>query len=281
MTNRFRMPSASIALADRPGVPAAERAEIEERFFRGLRLENGTYKTTKAQRLADIDEYVAGLVPRAGPLEVLDVGISSGVTTANLLERLRAENGDLKAMVTDITLFGRIHSAGGFSALSASNGFVLQVSIGSTGRGRPHDPRRSLRRGVADLAIRWSGGIARLLDRSPRNVLLISSALRQQSGVAFHEGSVFHLEESWQSRFWLVRGANILNREYFPERDLKIGVAHLASYVSDSGYLLLNRTADPLPRNDGTLLKKLPGGAWRIEKRFGNGSEVEDLLRPS
>ena len=92
------------------------------------------------------------------------------------------------------------------------------------------------------------------------------------------EASVFDPEPGWLGRFWLVRAANILNKEYFSADRLEAGVRNAMSYVCAGGYLLLNRTADPLPRNDGTLLQRLPDETWVPIKRFGNGSEVEALV---
>ena len=52
---------------------------------------NGTYKYAYANRLDDLNSLVAGLLPSDRPLRLMDVAISSGITTldwANSLDRL-------------------------------------------------------------------------------------------------------------------------------------------------------------------------------------------------
>src|SRR5947209_16147097 len=64
---------------------------LEDSFFKSLSLPNGTHKTTARARLTDVDQLTGELVSDRGAVRLLDVGISSGVTTLELIDRLESQ----------------------------------------------------------------------------------------------------------------------------------------------------------------------------------------------
>src|SRR5262249_46243598 len=63
--------------------------ELRERvFFSRLRLSNGVYKTTYSGRFGDVNEMIAKWLPSQTEIAVMDVAISSGVSTVELCEWL-------------------------------------------------------------------------------------------------------------------------------------------------------------------------------------------------
>ena len=72
-------------------VPIAQQADLERAFFKSLSLANGTHKTTAPARLKDVDQVLARHAKKGEVIRLLDVGISSGITTLELLDALEEE----------------------------------------------------------------------------------------------------------------------------------------------------------------------------------------------
>jgi hypothetical protein len=82
-----------------------ESAEYE--FFRRVVLPNGTFKTTLANWLDDLNQaalpYIARITER--PVKILDVGVSSGVSTLEWHDQLLAERITCDITGTDLTIY--------------------------------------------------------------------------------------------------------------------------------------------------------------------------------
>src|SRR5690348_7656075 len=95
---------------------SAEQDNIERKFFRCVVLPNGTYKTTNASRLDDLNKFALPLIQRkpwatgfAGasnePIKIMDVGVSSGVSTLEWYQQLKNGGVDCDITATDITVY--------------------------------------------------------------------------------------------------------------------------------------------------------------------------------
>src|SRR5205823_4110252 len=85
---RIRIASARQVFLRGQSEPTEDRVHQEWSFFHSVGLRNGTHKTTAPARLANVDELVCELLRGQTAVTLLDVGISSGITTLELLERL-------------------------------------------------------------------------------------------------------------------------------------------------------------------------------------------------
>src|SRR5258708_1177203 len=79
--NTGYIPTAYELYLGKPGWHEQIREEMEKRFFASIRLKNGTYKFTYSHRLDDLNELTNKFLPPARPLKVMDVAISSGIST--------------------------------------------------------------------------------------------------------------------------------------------------------------------------------------------------------
>jgi len=271
-----KMPPVSVVLMSHHA-SEAEQLAVEERFFSRLRMRNGTYKTTSSARMPEIDRYCADLPGTDGALRLLDIGMSSGVTSLELLLAFDAAHRRVELTGADLVIAGRLLCAGPVEVLLDSSGYVLQVAVGQHARGRPHAARASLLRWMLDVAMKSCGSIAALLSTKTVAVPLVSAVLPSRADARFCEADIFVLNPEWRGNFWLVRAANVLNRDYFSEAQLRLGLQNLEQYVSRNGYLLLNRTHDTDRSNHGSLLQRLDDGSFVVAHRFGDGSELESL----
>lgn len=250
----------------------------EEIFFRALRLANGTYKTTARDRMTQLDQHVASLAPKGQETRILDIGVSSAITTYDLASALTAAGAVPRIDAVDLTMDGTIVEAGKFSVLFDSQGFMLQVAVGPHGRGRPHIKRGALSRAISETVFNTAGWGIRLFAGSPKAVSIASALATQHPQIRLQEADLFVERKTWLSQYWLVRAANILNLDYFDTATLRRGVDTLKRYVQPNGYFLINRTNEDDGANNGTLFQLAEDSTLRAVHRFGRGSELDALI---
>src|SRR5690349_15214439 len=85
-------------------------AAQERDFFQSIRLPNGVFKTTTDRRLDDVNAHLIDALKSAGaaPREVLDVAVSSGISSVELIEALAAGGFDTALTATDLSLSGNL-----------------------------------------------------------------------------------------------------------------------------------------------------------------------------
>jgi hypothetical protein len=263
-------------------VAPAEQARLERSFFRNLCLPNGTHKTTAPGRLRTMDERAISLLSAGRPVRLLDVGISSGVTTLELLEFLESSGRPAGGVGIDIRIHAFLKRRFGMDLLFDSDGSVLQVATPFFARGRPDPGAGSVQSkllgagiGAAErvFARRWA---ARREDATP--VTLVSPRLLLRPNFRVIEHDLLHPLPPAEADFDVVRAANVLNLAYFDAPALRRMAEHLAASLMDGGLLVIGRT-DEAGVNHATFFRKSAGGPHlRPADRIGGGSEIEELV---
>ena len=84
--------------------------EQEATFFNEVRLANGVCKTTADHRMDDLNEVVLSRWHATAfrPKEIMDVGVSSGITTVEWLEALSGAGLKVRVVGTDVSLSAHI-----------------------------------------------------------------------------------------------------------------------------------------------------------------------------
>ncbi|HEY0778735.1 MAG TPA: hypothetical protein VGD56_12275 [Gemmatirosa sp.] len=274
------IPSARTFFFPVAGAAADPDASTETRFFRYLRLPNGTYKTTYPNRMPDVDAIVADALTPGTHVDVLDVGVSSGVTTLELIDTLEARGLEPDVVAVDLAISAFLRRISGVDLLCDPTGQVLQIATPILTKGRPHDPGGSLARmalhRVFEAAERVVGGPRGATRGTP--VQLISPRLTRRPRVAVREHDLTTPRPEWRDRFDVVRAANVLNRDYFDEPTLVRMLAYLTTYVRVRGLLVLCRTHDDTRTNHASVLRRADDGAFSVVARIGGGSEIESLV---
>ncbi len=274
------------------GLPAGERRRLEESFFRRLRLPEGVTKRTHGGRLAALDPVLAAALPRDQRLALMDVAVSSGVTTLDWLASLEAAGFDFHLLAGDLTLAARLVSfhLGGrpwLDALFDGQGRPLQFDL--LGRAMPSavaGPRGALpgllrawmrlwRRAIAAAP---GNGRGRRFGISSRAVSLVVPELARHPRVEVVEDDLRAAPPAaWVSRFDAVRAANILNRDYFSDSELRALAALLRRRLKVGGLLAVGRN-DPTEALHATVFRRLEGDLWQVVGRLGGGSDLDDLV---
>ena len=262
-------------------------ARVEAAFFTALKTGNRTFKKTGAGRFSELDaklvQVLSSVKKRHG--ELLDIGISSGITTLELADALTAAGHKFRITATDLSLDAYIVDVmSGCRALVDRSGHPLQYEI----CGRTMRPwRRRLDYLSGMIALR--GAANRILAPRARSALaaghivnrvrLISPRLEKRPDIAVQEDDVTASNIGFVGRFDIVRAANILNRDYFDEATLRRAIGNVTRYLSGPGALLLVARTHADGRHDATMFEVAADcRSFTVVERFGEGSEVEDLV---
>jgi hypothetical protein len=273
--------------------PAVEQNEYERHFFRSIHLPNGIAKSTRASRLDDLNDFVhpvlQDLANNVGCLNIMDVGISSGITTLEWLEYLEHHAIACQMTGSDLTIDAFLIDCKGFGILVDSRSNVLQIDC----------PTRSIQKhdSVSIDAIR--SGLKKIVS------LLLTSQFKGQLkkvrsidmyGLKFHyisfisqplqkKANFLCVEEDFISnssaqlfpkQWHVIRAANILNKSYFSDHELIQGVQNLRKRLVTNGLLIINRTHDGI--NNATIFRLCTEGKFEVVDRLRAGSEIEALV---
>jgi hypothetical protein len=274
---------------------AAGQDFLERKFFDRVVLPNGTFKTTNAHRMDDLNQAVLPFLPRipGRPLKIMDVSISSGVSTLEWHDFLAA-NGIPSDMVgTDLTVYTSLVSLGSqLAALIDRDRNILHLD--AFGRGAP--PRGEGLAGFAAGMIRMLFEAAMAMERDlpplrgrvretaegrmlkcePVTLLTRGFSERETLHV-FEEDLLGEERTEFKGAFHVLRAANILNHSYFSDDALGRIAKKLTARLKPRGVLIVCRTSDE-GQNNATIFESIPGSKLRVLSRMGTGSEIEDLL---
>ena len=267
----------SVFFPDRPRTPA-DQARIEALFFSRLRMPNGAFKATAANRLCDLDAAVIRLLDEKSEFRFLDLGVSSAVTTVEFVHRAECAGKVCVSTAVDLYARARLSRFLGIDILSHESGRLLQIAGPFGVYGRPQGREPTLFRRVANAVLDSIGATAKLAGGAP--VQLVSAELTTLPDIEIEEWDVLEQNPQWRDRFDLVRAANLLNLEYFTASDIRAALGFLGGYLKSGGLLALCRTMLEDGSNHGSILRKTHDGRLETVMRLGNGSEVEDLCRP-
>ena len=268
-----------------PAEQISPRAEDE--FFTSLKVRNRNFKQTGTGRLEALNDLIVNYLDRNSRQvhEVLDVGISSGITTLELYDRLVKSGCHPNVLGTDLVLNAEIVDVLPFCrALIDDYGDVLQYEIFGKAL-RPWRRRLDYVTGmilVRGVVNRTCGTRARKLktenagpDR--KRVALVSRRFSEQPCLRAVEDDVMIQNPALTRRFDLVRVANVLNKDYFDTAALRTGLRHVASYLSGPGALLLVARTGARSGHQATLFELQDDEQLRIVERIGAGSEIESV----
>jgi len=294
MTMSIPVPTAfELYFAGRTVAPDGDGLEeLERLFFDSIALRNGTFKTTWHRRLEDLNALVQTLLPAQRPLEIMDVAVSSGVSTAEWLESLERAGIDCRMLAGDAVLDAYLVSVGRLRALTDRTGHLMQLDIAGRAVRMP-SPRRRDRLRYLPLTLLLKAA-TRLFDlrasghESARNagqsrlgvtcqpLALMSPSLARMAKLRAVEDDIL-LNTSYTRRFHVLRAANILNLAYFDSGTLERMLVNLRGRLVPGGLLIVCRTNEA-GVNNASLFTLGDDGRFSVTARLNEGSEIEDLV---
>lgn len=293
-TKPERIPTArQLYLLPRASDDAAQEI-LEKNFFSSIRLRNGTYKYTYSHRLDDLNEMVMGLLPERRPLRIMDVAVSSGISTLEWIEALERAGIEHEMVAGDLVVKTYLISVGKhLHVLADSTGYPLQYDL--FGRvmpgqpGRKHRalyflPLRLLNKRLAQFgntADSRSNAMKRQSSaqnsKNCQHIALVSPRLQERASLKIVEDDILADASPIVEGFHVLRAANILNRSYFDEQTLSRMIVNLRRRLTPNGlFIVCSTNSDNI--NHGTVFSLTRDGSFESVARIGNGSEVERLI---
>lgn len=289
--NRGYIPTAYEFYLGKPRWHEQVQEEMEKRFFASIRLKNGTYKFTHSHRLDDLNELTNKFLPPARPLKVMDVAISSGISTLEWVESLMQAGINYEMMAGDSTINCCLVSVGRrLHVLADCTGYPLQFDV--CGKAVPNPPGKhtwavyALPLTVLRCALAWRGRAIRRtglgIGESHRRfgtelcpIKLVISRLQVAPNLQIVEDDIL-TNNNFQSCFHVVRAANILNRSYFDDSTLTQMLLNLHKRLIPGGILVVCRTTEQ-NENQATVFVLGEDRKFSALGRLGKGSDIEDL----
>jgi hypothetical protein len=252
----------------------------EADFFASLRLSNGTFKTTDDHRMDDLNEFVVARWRSTAfrPTEIMDIGVSSGISTGEWLEALLLAGFQPHMTGTDLALWGRIvFLRPGVSVLASGDSTLQYVIFGMPVR--PWRRRLDYFTGSALISMLANNLIGRRMLGSGTPILLLSRRVSRRSEIEWLEDDIFSANPiGFIRRFDSIRAANVLNRGYFTDKQLEHAVVNLKERLAGpNARLIVNRTRKD-GSNHATIFRLTDANRFEPDGRLGQGSEIEDII---
>jgi hypothetical protein len=248
-------------------------------------MRNGTFKLTQPSRFRELEvAFRPFIAERAAFLhDILDVGVSTGLTTVELSKFLERCGATVHITATDLFVEAHIvEFAPGVTVFCDPEGWPLQYDL----RGvtiRPWIRRLDyvtlafapllLARVLLQPRLR-----ARVRAGKSRQVQMITRSLPENGKINFVEDDIMSRSQHLAGRFDLVRAANILNTNYFSLDQIRTAIGNIHSYLRGPGALVVVTRTNRAQENAGTLFELKEDGSFAALERVGGGSEIEKLL---
>ena len=265
--------------------------KIEEEFFSSLKLRNGTYKTTFHKRFSEINEKIIKLL-KTGDIKVdnlLDIGISSGISTLELSDDLHSAGYTSYIVGTDFMMDAYIVRVLPYCfALVDNTCYPLRYDLFKWSM-KPWVIKKDYRSGFFILRkcinllfqYRAKNTISRSKQTNIHNVKLITPKLFGHENIIVQKDDVTKFNHLFAEKFDFIRAANILNKGYFTSSELITIINNIKQYLTKpKGTLLIVRTHEN-GDNHGSLFSIENHDRCNVIKRFGTGSEIEGIVLES
>lgn len=271
-----------------------EFRRLEEAFFNRLKLTNGTYKTTAAERLEDVDLAFSHVLAAQSvrELDVLDVATSSGAAAVRWLDRLRSDGISVRMTISDLTMFVRfVTPLRWLTVLVDRQNDPLEFEIFGrsirarvkkidlvTGLAIPILVARAMYRLFAEFSERdlslCEDVRSAAADRQP----LVCSDVRLRPEIACLEDDITSLRpDKLTEKFDVIRAANILQPVYFDAPTIERALMRLKDRLKgDGSWLIVCRTLEG--GDNHASIFRLEGHRFVVRSRVGRGSEIERLV---
>ena len=256
------------------------------RIFRLITLPNGTTKNTWPGRLDELNTSVQPHLTRATPLEIKDIAVSSGISTLEWAHFLNKNNVSARITATDLYVSAYlVRVSPSLSVLCDGSLEPMLIESGKT-YFRTSFPKGSLRRywgKILSKAVRalWIGNAApgekTGKGKTMTPVELIVPGIKKEEGISFMEEDILADPPAGEiSKYDVIRAANILNRVYFSESNLRKIISNLAEQLKPGGLLVVSKT-DEGGTNHASIVVKEENRFTLLEDLNG-GSEIRDLI---
>ena len=229
-------------------------------------------KTTFANRFLDLDSVVLKFLSQQSMIEIHDVAVSSGVTSCELLNRVKELDKVFKFTISD--KFANYLISGNKIARIYSEdkrllyGYVFGI-LADKDLSRYFILSRFLYFLLKSIPCENKFNKIQLFDFDTKKLI-------KTNELNYIEYDLFGI--NCAPRYSFVRCMNALNaNSWFSEEQNKIGISKLKSSLIDGGILLIGRTDDFSNQNNASFFKKINDKFVHLED-FNHGSDIKNII---
>ncbi len=252
----------------------------EHDSFSYFRLYNKTFRTTETNRLDDINVLANEYIPETRPLQILDLAISSGITSIEWKDMLDEAGINNNYLATDATIYGTRAELGSVTFLfeeivDKNRQYLLQVDL--FGYAFPNASGSRWRNAVCRI-ISW---ITRPFIIKGSKVYIIDPAVRKKSEsdntFSLEQINLFELSKKISApSFNVVRATNILNKAYFDDDKINIALSGIKDVMVQNGLFIVARTH--MNGSNHGAYYQLIDNVFQCVGTIGEGSEIHNLI---
>jgi hypothetical protein len=256
-----------------PRMLICDLQDIDRRTFSKLvsSLRTGiTWKSTSPARHQRTDELIMEICSDFSPV-ILDVGASDGITSLELIEKL----GSAFTMyyVTDVSFNINIieqkpnvyfYDSCGKCFLISTRKFLVYSDFTEA-----YFPLKLIAKKFFAFAPVFN------VDRSKQISLIQPDLLRiakQDARVSIEQYSIF---DPWTKiRPDIIKAANILNRTYFSDDQIRSAITNFKTILKEGGKLIVTDNRD----EENVSLFYRDNNSFKLQRNIGKGTEIKDIV---
>lgn len=267
--------------------------EIEKKFYSSIQLPNGTYKETNPHRLDDVNDVIIKHFKNTNGTcsRILDVGISSGISTLELHEIMEKNSFHVQITAVDLLIHAYITRLFyGIYALLDGQANILQIDLCGYGIGHWYKNPKNFKdmlklnfdRFYAFFMKKGIEAKIRKYDKDSKKLIkvkLLSHRLLKNHDIGLFEYDILNsLPEEHRHAYDYIRVANILNLLYFSENDILSAVKNLKDCLRGRNSVLCIVRTDFNGSNHGSVYSLDSREKLQKVLSINNGSEIDDYI---
>ena len=245
--------------------------DIYSKLIKHFRYGDVTGKETYCGRFTDLDDHI--MVYLDANMSFHDVGCSTGVTSMDLYEKCRSKNKNLDLTVSD--KYTKFYFDGSYvRKIYDQSGSLKQIYIGKVLLDKNISTFFFLSKLLfypCAILVGKKNDISNLVEIS-----LMSPSIRSLHSSNNLRVIDYDIFSNPIQKFDFVRCMNVLNRSYFSDKLLVVGLSNLIQSLQQGGLLLIGRT-DTFNVNKATLFQKVDE-CLVVLNHFSGGAEIFDLV---
>lgn len=240
--------------------------------YRTLVMSNKTTKQTSKERFKELDNLTLDLLEKKRNPKVLDVGISSGLTTFELFQLLDSQQKNFHLDATDKYPNIKLYKTWFYSTIIDNQKKPISIYWGGL---------------YLSNLMSWKYFISKVLFKiiskfiiiNPKKVIGVPlfysgfTELAEKNKVRFFDHDVLHPFQFKNYDF--IRVMNILNLSYFSEDQIQKAIVNLRSTLIEGGVLMVGRTFNK-KNHVSIYIKK--GSKLVPKQHINNGSEINRIV---
>lgn len=237
-----------------------------------LIMENKTSKQTTKNRFKELDNVTLDVVKLFNHPNILDMGVSSGITTSELYELLTSNRNKFCLSASDKYSKIQVLKNSFMTVVLDSNQKIFAIHV----LGLFLSDLLSWKYLLSKVLFKISSKFIELDLNKTVEVSLLHKTFQdliQNKSIKFFECDIFDKIDS--NTYDFIRVMNLLNLGYFEKDKIIIALKNVKLSLRNGGYLLLGRTLNEI--NDAGVYR-LVNNKFKLIRSINKGAEIHNLV---